>query len=88
LYSVDGAEEQASTYSSLLQQAEDITFNCSSADRSMLEDAERMLVLCIEVSKICVRCRVCHFYQCDLWVGTLSLQPFLASNLGCERQHM
>jgi hypothetical protein len=53
LYSVDGVEEQASAYSSLLQQAEDITFNCSSAHRSMLEDAERMLVLCIEVGQHC-----------------------------------
>lgn len=59
LYSVDGVgdDEGDSGYWRLLQQAEDITFNCPTTQlfgragrRCILEDAERMLELCIQVN--------------------------------------
>lgn len=54
IHSLDHIEETDSLYSSLLQQAEDITFNTPelvgrAGNRCMLEDAERMLELCIQV---------------------------------------
>lgn len=54
LYSLDGFDDQGDLYSSLLQQAEEITFNISPAaeqwaERRMLQEAERMLEICIQV---------------------------------------
>lgn len=57
LYSMDGFEDSSDMYTSLLQQAEDITFNISPAaeqqwaEMRLLQDAERMLVMCIQVCR-------------------------------------
>jgi hypothetical protein len=49
LHSLDDYCEQSDAYSSLLHQAEDITFSTSPATLSMLEEAARMVELCIQV---------------------------------------
>jgi hypothetical protein len=54
---MDGFEDSSDMYNSLLSKAEDITFNISPAaeqqwaEMRLLQDAERMLVMCIQVCR-------------------------------------
>jgi hypothetical protein len=63
LHSLDDYCEQSDAYSSLLHQAEEVTFSMSPATLSMLEEAERMVEVCIQVRVSCAcrhdRLRLC-----------------------------
>jgi hypothetical protein len=54
---MDGFEDSSDMYSSLLSEAEDITFNISPAaeqqraEMRLLQDAEHMLMMCIQVGR-------------------------------------
>lgn len=53
LHSLDDYCEQSDAYGSLMHQAEEITFSMSPATLSMLEEAERMVEVCIQVGVGC-----------------------------------